>query len=510
MKKVWKGAAAVVAALSLGVTGFVGASSAYAADAVAGPCAQQPVAGRTCITVNSNNSHTYDVWQIFTGTHNANGTWSNLSWGAAAKKTGKKASDKDLKTLESALNGKTTDKDKVDALETLKDFVNITDAGVITGTPAGQVSAATPLTVDEGFYLLTDATADLDKEDAYSLLVALPASGATVEVTKKFDAPTVEKKVKDDEDDEGNKDWNDSADYGLDEEVPFQLTATLGDRIADYDSYKLVFHDTLSAGLTPKLTNGGTVNATLNGKTVPFTVAFNYEDGKATTITFTNENIKGATRIEAADLVKGNKVVIEYKAKLNKHAVHGSAGNDNKVELEYSNNPDSDQTDTTKPDYAIVFTYKVVVDKVDGDNKPLSGAIFKLTDADGNVIDAVTATDGTRFTFNHLDEGTYTLTETTAPYSYQKIDPITFVISAEHQTTTGTGATHAKLTSLTATNNFTGNKDEGSVTKTVINTKNSQLPLTGGMGTVVLYTVGGLIVLIAGVGLAVALRRRQA
>lgn len=30
------------------------------------------------------------------------------------------------------------------------------------------------------------------------------------------------------------------------------------------------------------------------------------------------------------------------------------------------------------------------------------------------------------------------------------------------------------------------------------------------MGTVVLYTVGGLIVLIAGVGLAVALRRRQA
>lgn len=31
MKKVWKGAAAVVAALSLGVTGFVGATSAYAA-----------------------------------------------------------------------------------------------------------------------------------------------------------------------------------------------------------------------------------------------------------------------------------------------------------------------------------------------------------------------------------------------------------------------------------------------------------------------------------------------
>ena len=509
MKKVWKGAAAVVAALSLGVTGFVGASSAYAADAVAGPCAQQPVAGRTCITVNSNNSHTYDVWQIFTGTHNADGSWSNLSWGAAAKKTGK-ASDEDLKTLESALNGKTTDKDKVDALETLKDFVNITNEGVISGTSADQVSAATPLTVDEGFYLLTDATADLNKEDAYSPLVALPASGATVEVTKKFDAPTVEKKVKDDEQDEDNKDWNDSADYGLGEEVPFQLTATLGDRIADYNSYKLVFHDTLSAGLTAQTFENNKVTGTINGKPIEFDVTTTGGNGSATTLTFTNADIKKVSGVTAADYAEDTKVIINYKATLNEHAVHGSAGNDNKVELEYSNNPDSDKTGTTKPDYAIVFTYKVVVDKVDGDQKPLKGAKFTLTDAAGKIIDVVTAEEGTRFTFNHLDEGTYTLTEMTAPASYQKIDPITFVISAEHQTTTDTGATHAKLTSLTANNNFTGNKDEGSVTKTVINTKNSQLPSTGGMGTVVLYTVGGLIVLIAGVGLAVALRRRQA
>lgn len=32
MKKVWKGAAAAIAALSLGATGFIGASSAYADD----------------------------------------------------------------------------------------------------------------------------------------------------------------------------------------------------------------------------------------------------------------------------------------------------------------------------------------------------------------------------------------------------------------------------------------------------------------------------------------------
>ncbi|MEE1324711.1 MAG: LPXTG cell wall anchor domain-containing protein [Bifidobacteriaceae bacterium] len=38
----------------------------------------------------------------------------------------------------------------------------------------------------------------------------------------------------------------------------------------------------------------------------------------------------------------------------------------------------------------------------------------------------------------------------------------------------------------------------------------STLPSTGGIGTTILYTVGGLIVLVAGVGLAIALRRRQA
>lgn len=45
---------------------------------------------------------------------------------------------------------------------------------------------------------------------------------------------------------------------------------------------------------------------------------------------------------------------------------------------------------------------------------------------------------------------------------------------------------------------------------TVINTPGSSLPETGGMGTTVLYVAGAAIVLIAGIGLAVALRRRQA
>ena len=52
--------------------------------------------------------------------------------------------------------------------------------------------------------------------------------------------------------------------------------------------------------------------------------------------------------------------------------------------------------------------------------------------------------------------------------------------------------------------------DTGSISTTIENKSGNELPSTGGMGTTVLYVAGAAIVLIAGIGLAVALRRRQA
>lgn len=50
----------------------------------------------------------------------------------------------------------------------------------------------------------------------------------------------------------------------------------------------------------------------------------------------------------------------------------------------------------------------------------------------------------------------------------------------------------------------------GTISASIVNKAGSELPETGGMGTTVLYVAGAAIVLIAGIGLAVALRRRQA
>ena len=64
--------------------------------------------------------------------------------------------------------------------------------------------------------------------------------------------PTSEKKVMDVNDTEGTKTgWQDSADYDIGDKVPFQLTGTVADDYYVYKGdYQLVFHDTLSEGLT--------------------------------------------------------------------------------------------------------------------------------------------------------------------------------------------------------------------------------------------------------------------
>ena len=57
---------------------------------------------------------------------------------------------------------------------------------------------------------------------------------------------------------------------------------------------------------------------------------------------------------------------------------------------------------------------------------------------------------------------------------------------------------------------FTPDKIAGSLTTKVINVEGSNLPSTGGMGTVMLYVAGIAVFVLAGATLVMALRRRNA
>ena len=71
MNKVLKGLVAVAATAAMAVAGFAGASTAMAADTT------------YKVSVDSTDSHTYDAYQVFTGTLASDGTTlSDLKWGA--------------------------------------------------------------------------------------------------------------------------------------------------------------------------------------------------------------------------------------------------------------------------------------------------------------------------------------------------------------------------------------------------------------------------------------------
>ena len=116
-----------------------------------------------------------------------------------------------------------------------------------------------------------------------------------------------------------------------------------------------------------------------------------------------------------------------------------------------------------------------------------------LTDWTSNKDDAtelVTGEDGHIYAYG-LDADTYILTETETLDGYNLLDGTITVTIAEDGTVTYAG---------------TGASADGS-SITVVNESGSLLPTTGGMGTTVIYIVGALLVIGAGVVLVV--RRRM-
>ena len=95
--------------------------------------------------------------------------------------------------------------------------------------------------------------------------------------------------------------------------------------------------------------------------------------------------------------------------------------------------------------------------------------------------------------------------ETHTPAGYNTAADTLFTITADHNVLSDNPA----LTSLKI-NQTDGDKTNGTVQADVVNKKGSNLPSTGGMGTVLLYVAGIAVFVLAGATLVMALRRRNA
>lgn len=473
------------------------------------------------------NDHKYEIYQIFTGTLSGS-VLSDVKWGENGTGTKGETVDKNildqLAALTTASPGK-TDREKLDIIETYAKLSN----------PVATISKRGTYTVAAGYYLIKDKDKSVSGTDTHTTYIVLISQDITID--PKSDVPTLTKQLKDANDSTDKQDttnaWQDVADHDIGDKVDFKLTGTLPENYDDYKHYRYVFHDKADTGLTfdndSVVVKAGDVELTKDTDYTIKTSGF-ATDHDCTFEIFFND----LKKITTTTITKNTVIAVEYKATLNKNANIGNKGNVNTAYLEFSNNPNEDgegnnipdkpSTGETPKDSVVVFTYKVVINKKDENDKDLSGAQFDLYKYDNSnwvKIENTTeypnrvevSTDGYKFTFKGLDDGQYKLVETQAPGQYNKIGDIYFNIVNNHPTGWTSGAASSVYGTPNGTKagdidiSFTAKTDDDqALSANVVNKKGSTLPSTGGIGTRIFYIIGGLLMAAAAVVLITKVR----
>ena len=354
------------------------------------------------------------------------------------------------------VNGKTTTGKEADGTYTFQIFKYDEQAEGHKGAKVGNdvtikvengvSNTATVESLDAGKYIVSEISPTngtyltSQNDQVVEVKDGATTSAATAEFTNnKPGTPDFEKKIADinDSTDTEQGGWQDSADYDIGDAVPYKLTAKLANDVSTYKRYWITFEDQMEDSLTFKEITKVTINGdevtnyTLTPADHSFTLGFVWEGTNGGTI---GESVIGKS-------LDGATVEVYFDATLNSGAKLGKDGNVNGARLNYANKPNStdtgDKGEKTPWDYVVAFTYKVDINKVDKDGAALSGATFKLekklADNTLELIDRLTVTNGTKFTFKGLDDGDYILTETEAPNGYKAIDPIEFTVTADHE-----------------------------------------------------------------------------
>lgn len=466
-------------------------------------------AATTTYTITiKNGTGTYKAYQIFKGDL-YNDTLSNIEWGDNVTDEGRtkfgNAADKAKRI--------TTEADaKAFAVEVAK---YLTDPAAGTGTDSITGLAA-------GYYLIKNTS--VGEGEVYTDYILQVVKN--VEVNPKSGKPTLDKQIKHND----NGEWGVVGDNQIGDTVEFRTLTTVP-IVSGYTEYTYVIHDEMSAGLTSNVRSNDDV-----------TIKVNDEDAKVLdkiyyTVTVDPENAnKFTVTVDVLNAIKDGKMAEEdtlytyYTGILNENAaVYDVGKQNNKAYLEYSNNPHDNTAKNETPKKVVYdWTFKMEVDKVDGESKtPLSDAKFVLS-KNGNCSLGTIGDDGTpstttdlinlienndgsytvapagyngpvvkvmtagKITIKGLDDATvYYLYETKAPAGYNRLtDAVKFKITATYN------ETGDHYTSVTAAVN---DVDQSSVSVQVANNKGSTLPSTGGIGTTLFYVIGGGLMAVAAV-----------
>ena len=331
-------------------------------------------------------------------------------------------------------------------------------------TKAGSTVKASGL--DLGYYFVSGTSGS----------VCELATAKNIEIRDKNEAPEIKKDVNDDD---------------RTVEVGQKLAYTITGKVPStkgYTEFTYQVTDTMSEGLT----YNNDAKVTIDGTDVTAAIT-NSENGFVASVNMMNYQDK----IDAP-------VVITYTATVSEKAIQRDKET-NTATLKYSNNPADKNSFDESNAKGDVFSFNIVINKYATDNQDtkLEGAKFVLKNNEGKYYQcgaakAVTWVDtkdeATEVTtdangaarFDGLQAGTYNLEETAAPAGYNQLTKdITIVLDKNGRATIDSAAS-----TLGA---------DHSLTAGVANSTGTELPETGGTGTVIFVTLGALAVICAGV-----------
>lgn len=285
-------------------------------------------------------------------------------------------------------------------------------------------------------------------------------------------------------------------------------------------------------------------------------------------ITFDPEKLIDSTSRKAFE-----KLYVKYTATLLGTAVTTTDGNSNKIDLTYSNktglndtNKDDDSNKNHIEDSAVVYTFKIDIKKVDGQNEPLTrkivtfdlykevgpyandaeakdaGALdrtkakqlgFDTTKTDYKLVKSnLTVNEKGEVSHSGLSNGNYWLVETKTEPGYNLLaKPVKVELSIAYKTSwsetkkydngvlvkhelskkdekfepdKNNGAMSDGTQSGTSVNGII----TGSRSTTIVNKKGFTLPVTGGFGTLLFSGIGVLLVL-AGVAVLFSMKKKN-
>lgn len=369
-----------------------------------------------------------------------------------------------------------------------------------------------------------------------------PVANATINVNN--EKPDMTKEVQD----RATKAWKHDTDYNVGDMVPYKITIDVPSNITKLQEFTLTD--------TPKNLEDNLNLVEVKCGDVTLEKDTNYTIGPDTA---NGEGFKITFKTSTMEAYAGKKIVVTYNAKLLDSADTTTVENPNTAKLEYSNeilpgqndidNPNKPESADTTPgkdsieDNAVVYTFKLQIlkkaEKADG--APLQDVEFDLyKEVSAGTKNAITGddaknvglssdkhwlkintgslkTDGNgEVSQSGLAHGIYYLVETKTVGGYNllkapvevKLDFVYTTTTKKEYVTEENGVktlVKNEIEKTTFTEN--GAKSTGIHTETIINKKGFELPITGGMGTV-LFSIAGFA-LMAGAAFVLLKGRRK-